>query len=443
MKIVKNILRNKISEQTLNSILLIRNQLKIKNKDCSSYDLLDEVINQVGKPMPRVAGVHIGEVSTSNAGDTEYPVDICFDFEVWQESYRPRVMKTKRILLLFQACCYITTQSNSNLSIPHSPAESNAEDFKVQPEEKNDEIRVGGNRIVDFMYFYELLLEISHHNSPLGCNFNHLKLLGEKRKGFVSKFEFVCKMCNLKLSLKNCKKSNDKNEFDLNENVVSAFMSIGSGYAGLEQVSASLEIPSMSDHLYAKCHTKVCELWETAKEKYIEEAAKEEFDLAVRDGNVNADRVPMITVVADGWKVLGPKSYRNLYHKAGNEKDNLTVLVKFNASGEICPLLIVFPYIRPPKSVTDSMPKDWNLGRSESGWMNGDIVFEYIVNDDFNKWINENNIKKTVLLVDVHKSHIMSLALNSVCEELGIIYMPFPRTPGTCCNPPMLACLLH
>ncbi|XP_045501117.1 uncharacterized protein LOC123698513 [Colias croceus] len=125
-------------------------------------------------------------------------------------------------------------------------------------------------------------------------------------------------------------------------------------------------------------------------------------------------------------KVLGPKGYRNLYQiKAGNEKDNLTVLVTFNASGEICPPLIVFPYIRPPKSVTDSMPKDWTLGRSESGWMNGDVFFEYIVND-FNKWITEKNIKKPVLLlVDGHKSH-MSLALSSVCEELGIILYALP-----------------
>lgn len=64
-------------------------------------------------------------------------------------------------------------------------------------------------------------------------------------------------MCNTKLSLQNFKKSNDKKELDPNENVVSSFMFIGSGYAGLEQVSASLEIPSMSDHYYAKCHASL------------------------------------------------------------------------------------------------------------------------------------------------------------------------------------------
>lgn len=125
-------------------------------------------------------------------------------------------------------------------------------------------------------------------------------------------------------------------------------------------------------------------------------------------------------------KVLGPKGYRNLYQiEPGNEKDNLTVLVTFNATGEVCPPLVVFPYVRPPKSITDSMPEHWSLGRTESGWMNGDVFFEYITND-FNNWIIQNKIMKPVLLlVDGHKSH-MSLILSSICEELGIILYALP-----------------
>ncbi|CAK1600118.1 unnamed protein product [Parnassius mnemosyne] len=74
------------------------------------------------------------------------------------------------------------------------------------------------------------------------------------------------------------------------------------------------------------------------------------------------------------------------------------------------------------------MPKDWVLGRSESGCMRGDIFFEYICND-FNKWRIENKIKKPVLLlVDGHKSH-MKLPLSEFCESNGIIlYTLPPRT---------------
>ncbi|KOB70151.1 Uncharacterized protein OBRU01_15785 [Operophtera brumata] len=125
-------------------------------------------------------------------------------------------------------------------------------------------------------------------------------------------------------------------------------------------------------------------------------------------------------------KVLGPRGFRKLYQiKNGSEKDNLTVLVTFNANAQICPPLVVFPYVRPPKQVVDSMPPEWVLGRSESGWMRGDVFFEYITND-FNNWVESNGIKKPILLlVDGHKSH-MSLVLSATCEQMGIILYALP-----------------
>lgn len=71
------------------------------------------------------------------------------------------------------------------------------------------------------------------------------------------------------------------------------------------------------------------------------------------------------------------------------------------------------------------MPPDWTLGRSESGWMKDEVFFEYVVND-FNAWVEKNNIQKPIpLLVDGHKSH-MSLVLSSMCEELKIILYALP-----------------
>lgn len=81
MNIVKNKLRNKLSEKTLNSLLLIRNQLKIKNKNCSNYELPDEVVNQIGQVRPTPAGGP-GEPSTSADILIEDPDDFIFDFEI-------------------------------------------------------------------------------------------------------------------------------------------------------------------------------------------------------------------------------------------------------------------------------------------------------------------------------------------------------------------------
>lgn len=119
-------------------------------------------------------------------------------------------------------------------------------------------------------------------------------------------------MCQMNLELLNCNEPDSSTDLNLNDNVVSSFMSIGVGFSGLEQVAASLNIPCMSDKLYAKCHSKVCGLWELAKEKSMEEAAKEEYDLAITNGEVDLNGVPNITVVADGcWS---KRSYRKKYN---------------------------------------------------------------------------------------------------------------------------------
>lgn len=165
---------------------------------------------------------------------------------------------------------------------------------------------------MDFTYFFQQLQKISSHNSAFGCNLSCLKLTKETKKGFLSKFHFICQMCNLKFVLKNCRDSDKSRDLNLNDSAVSSFMSIGAGFSGLELVSASLNIPCMSDKLYAKCHTKACKLWELAKEKSMADAAKEEYDLAILNGEVDSNGIPMITVVADAcWS---KRSYRKNYN---------------------------------------------------------------------------------------------------------------------------------
>ncbi|XP_050681505.1 uncharacterized protein LOC126976946 [Leptidea sinapis] len=125
-------------------------------------------------------------------------------------------------------------------------------------------------------------------------------------------------------------------------------------------------------------------------------------------------------------KVLGPKGYKNLYViKKNNEKENITVLLVFSASGQLCPPLVIFPYVRPPKALVDNMPESWVLGRSESGWMKSDVFYEYITND-FNAWLTKNKVKRPIILfIDGHKSH-MTFPLSEFCQANGIILYALP-----------------
>lgn len=123
------------------------------------------------------------------------------------------------------------------------------------------------------------------------------------------------------------------------------------------------------------------------------------------------------SLCAKSGKVLGPRGYKNLYViKNNNEKENITVLIVFSASGKLCQPLVIFPYIRPPKAIVNNMPESWVLGRSDSGWMRGDVFYEYVSNA-FNDWLNKNGIKKPVILfIDGHKSH-MTYSLSEFCDK--------------------------
>ncbi|KAF2901136.1 hypothetical protein ILUMI_05055 [Ignelater luminosus] len=91
-------------------------------------------------------------------------------------------------------------------------------------------------------------------------------------------------------------------------------------------------------------------------------------------------------------KVIAPKGFKNVYSiEMRNEKELLTVLMAFTASGKICSPLIVFPYVRPSKAVVQSMPETWVSGRSDNG----------------------------------HKSHT-TLALSEFCDKNQIILYALP-----------------
>lgn len=127
--------------------------------------------------------------------------------------------------------------------------------------------------------------------------------------------------------------------------------------------------------------------------------------------------------------ILAPKNYRAMYTVAsGQEKQCITVLCNFSASGEIVTPFIVYPLQRISKEVAQSVPDEWGIGRSESGWMKGDTFLQYI-KEIFLPWLQKNNIIFPVLLlVDGHKSHI-NLELHEFCVQNKIIlFCLYPNT---------------
>lgn len=118
-------------------------------------------------------------------------------------------------------------------------------------------------------------------------------------------------------------------------------------------------------------------------------------------------------------RVLAQKGDKHLYNSCGDEKENLTVLFTGSAAGILAPPMIVFNYERIPTNISSTVPEEWAIGKSESGWMCSSTFYEYVVNV-FYPWLEENQIKRPIIFfLDGHKSHL-TLHLSNFCSDHGI-----------------------
>ncbi|KAJ8970998.1 hypothetical protein NQ317_012111 [Molorchus minor] len=121
-------------------------------------------------------------------------------------------------------------------------------------------------------------------------------------------------------------------------------------------------------------------------------------------------------------KVIAARGTKNVYEvDQGLAKSALTVMFTFCANGDLTPPMIIYPYKRkPPKEILETVPSTWGVGYSDNGWMKSSLFYEYIGNV-FNPYLEENNVKKPVVLfVDGHKTHL-TLQINQLCNDLKII----------------------
>lgn len=120
-------------------------------------------------------------------------------------------------------------------------------------------------------------------------------------------------------------------------------------------------------------------------------------------------------------KVLAPRGEKNVYDVSRtSEKENVTVLITVSGTGNLAPPMPVFPYKRLPADIVRAIPKGWGVGKSDSGWMTGEVFYEYMCNV-FEPWLTEQEIPRPVLFfVDGHKSHL-TMQLSNFLRATQII----------------------
>lgn len=176
--------------------------------------------------------------------------------------------------------------------------------------ENSENTSLSGRRLIDVSYFFQQLLNGEKHK-PFECDITDMTLVQEVRKGYFSTFTLKCKMCNI---IKQIHSENPKNVTNVNSSLVLGTISAGIGFSAIDELSAALNMPAMTEKTYFSYHEKVSDVVFKTAWKQMIEAGQEEADLAKELGEVDVAGIPCITVVADGaWS---KRSYNVNYNAA-------------------------------------------------------------------------------------------------------------------------------
>lgn len=108
------------------------------------------------------------------------------------------------------------------------------------------------------------------------------------------------------------------------------FSYIGIGYTQLAELSSSIELPYLSSTAYINNLSLVSNfVADTAIDEMIK-AGNEERQIAIKNGNIDENGVPMCTVIADGqWS---KRSYKTKYNSFSGAVKNIFRYLYFSCT---------------------------------------------------------------------------------------------------------------
>ena len=101
------------------------------------------------------------------------------------------------------------------------------------------------------------------------------------------------------------------------------------------------------------------------------------------------------------------------------------VLTFANAAGNVLPPLIIHKERRVNETWLDGIPKDILVRTSPKGYINKGIFYKYSLK--WVQWLRQNErLKKNLLLLDMHESHIYNIQFVGlmVCKNIEVMAIP-------------------
>lgn len=103
-----------------------------------------------------------------------------------------------------------------------------------------------GRKFVDIGHIFKSVQNIRHE--VFDCTFSNLYFVKKNRKGYFNQFIFKCKM-SCKIEVISSEPENTST-IKINTAIVSSVVNTGQGYVQLEQFSAILNMPCMTNTTY-------------------------------------------------------------------------------------------------------------------------------------------------------------------------------------------------
>ncbi|KAI8487980.1 hypothetical protein Bbelb_344280 [Branchiostoma belcheri] len=142
-----------------------------------------------------------------------------------------------------------------------------------------------GNRIVNLDIFSRQIHRVITHNKHCPSRPKGIPILKTevKRKGFASTLLYVCSACNKKLLVEmqpKIKGPNRRMRHQVNMQAVWGFMSVGDGYANMNEVMSVMGIPSPSERTFIDTEHTIGEIWRKELASEILAAGVQEKEMA-------------------------------------------------------------------------------------------------------------------------------------------------------------------
>ena len=130
-----------------------------------------------------------------------------------------------------------------------------------------------------------------------------------------------------------------------------------------------------------------------------------------------------LSLVPGAMKVVGERGKRDSNMISTAERGELiTVLVTCNAAGDFVPPCVIYKGVRLNPALRDNLPPGTLVLNSPTGYMNTELFLQWMMHFSAHR----RGSGKTVLIVDGHKSHTMSLDILEYAKASDIELVSFP-----------------